>query len=177
MEPVLNIWTDGACPGNGFGATTAGVGVYFGPRDPRNVSMRLPVGPYTNQRAELWALLMALRIARGELGRRVHAVRIHSDSQYGINCITQWLPKWVAAGWRRPRNQPVMNRDILELLWAEHGAIVAAHGADCLKFQHVRGHSGDPNNDAADALAVAGCSASAQQASSTPAREPKVGAL
>ena len=151
----LHIWTDGACPKNGFGATTAGVGVYFGEGDKRNVSMRLPVPPYTNQRAELWALLVACQVAEAELAtnRALHVV-IHTDSMYGINCLTMWLPVWILAGWTRAgkKKLPVMNRDILEPLYA-HFCACGTH----LELVHVRGHSGDPNNDAADALAVAGC--------------------
>jgi ribonuclease HI len=50
----LIVYTDGACKGNGKTADAiAGVGAYFGPNDPRNISEPLPGPKQTNQRAEL----------------------------------------------------------------------------------------------------------------------------
>ncbi|PHJ16657.1 ribonuclease hi protein [Cystoisospora suis] len=58
---ALWIWTDGACKSNGRGADArAGIGVFFGDGDPRNVGRRLPGHPQTNQRAELQAIHEAL---------------------------------------------------------------------------------------------------------------------
>lgn len=51
--PPLHVWTDGACAGNGQIGSKAGVGVYFGPQDPRNVSRPLDGERQTNQRAEM----------------------------------------------------------------------------------------------------------------------------
>ncbi len=49
----LIVYTDGACTGNGKANPIAGVGAYFGPNDPRNISELLPGEKQTNQRAEL----------------------------------------------------------------------------------------------------------------------------
>lgn len=51
--PPIIVYTDGACEGNGQSGSEAGVGVYFGNNDPRNVSEPLAGDRQTNQRAEL----------------------------------------------------------------------------------------------------------------------------
>lgn len=52
VDPIV-VYTDGACEGNGQIGSEAGVGVYFGDNDPRNVSEPLEGEKQTNQRAEL----------------------------------------------------------------------------------------------------------------------------
>ena len=49
----LIVYTDGACPGNGGANPIAGIGVFFGPNDPRNISRPLEGPKQTNQRAEM----------------------------------------------------------------------------------------------------------------------------
>lgn len=64
-DNVLWIWTDGACKSNGRGADArAGIGVFFGDGDTRNVARRLQGLPQTNQRAELQAIHEALVLLR-----------------------------------------------------------------------------------------------------------------
>lgn len=55
-DQILSIWTDGACRGNGTRRAKAGYGVYFGPKDPRNLSEKLEGPVQTNNRAELTVL-------------------------------------------------------------------------------------------------------------------------
>lgn len=52
-EETIVVYTDGACPNNGGTAPKGGVGVFFGPRDSRNVSRPLEGPKQTNQRAEM----------------------------------------------------------------------------------------------------------------------------
>lgn len=47
------VYTDGACARNGQWGSKGGIGVYFGPNDPRNISEPLEGSRQTNQRAEL----------------------------------------------------------------------------------------------------------------------------
>ncbi|KXS21183.1 hypothetical protein M427DRAFT_51444 [Gonapodya prolifera JEL478] len=53
-NPSRNTFVDadGCCLGNGTNNARAGIGVYFGPNDSRNVGAPL-YGTQTNQRAEL----------------------------------------------------------------------------------------------------------------------------
>lgn len=56
------IFTDGACSNNGFEGAVAGVGVWFGEGDGRNVSEGLPGSIQTNQRAEMMGVIRALEV-------------------------------------------------------------------------------------------------------------------
>lgn len=51
-QNVTVVYTDGSCKRNGKADSVAGIGVFFGEDDPRNVSERI-AGNQTNQRAEL----------------------------------------------------------------------------------------------------------------------------
>ena len=64
--------------------------------------------------------------------------------------LTQWLPSWKARGWRTADRKPVKNQD----LWQALDAAAARHRID---WRWVKGHSGDPGNEAADRLANEGC--------------------
>lgn len=78
---TLTAFTDGACINNGKPNSKAGYGVYFHALSPYNVSEPLP-GLATNQRAEMTAMLEALRIVlqHGLLARGGHFT-IYTDSQ------------------------------------------------------------------------------------------------
>jgi ribonuclease HI len=52
-KDTIIAYTDGACSRNGQKGSAAGIGVYFGPNDPRNLSEPLTGTKQTNQRAEL----------------------------------------------------------------------------------------------------------------------------
>jgi ribonuclease HI len=61
--------------------------------------------------------------------------------------ITIWAPKWKKRGWRRGKKR-VLNVD----LWQRLDAAAAPHR---IEWIWVRGHSGNPGNECADALAAA----------------------
>ena len=52
------VYTDGSCSNNGSESAQAGMGIYFGPDDLRNVSKRV-VGKQSNNTAELGAIIEA----------------------------------------------------------------------------------------------------------------------
>ena len=58
--PDYYIYTDGACSKNGYAGACAGIGVYFGPNDPRNISKKV-IGKQTNNTAELSAIIYAYK--------------------------------------------------------------------------------------------------------------------
>ncbi|KAK0707208.1 ribonuclease H-like domain-containing protein [Apiosordaria backusii] len=146
---IAVVYTDGAAPGNGKAHAQAGIGVWFGANDPRNISARLPGPVQTNQRAELTAILYAL-----EAFPLTTSVEIRTDSQYSIDCVTRWYLGWVENGWRSSKGEPVKNDDIIKPIRARIDSRDAA-GAST-RFTKVAGHSGEPGNDQADLLAVAG---------------------
>ncbi|CZT07462.1 related to ribonuclease H1 [Rhynchosporium agropyri] len=150
---MLRIYTDGSALGNGRTGAVAGVGVFFGVNDKRNVSESLDGDVQTNNRAELTGVLRALQIAPKE-----RSVEIITDSNYSINCVTVWYDSWVRRNWIKSDKKAVENQDLIKgikALMEERDEL----GAET-KFTWIKGHNDDPGNTAADRLAVAGAHAS-----------------
>ncbi|TVY21070.1 Ribonuclease H1 [Lachnellula arida] len=147
-DGALRVWTDGAARGNGKKGAQAGVGVFFGVNDSRNVSEPLE-GAQTNQRAELTGIQRALEIAPKNL-----PLEIITDSNYSINCSTTWYTTWMKNGWRTSTGAEVTNKDLV----VEIRKLIDRREATGAKttFTWIKGHNDDPGNVAADALAVAG---------------------
>jgi ribonuclease HI len=80
--------------------------------------------------------------------KRPCRVRLYSDSQYLRDGITKWINGWKRRGWFTADKQPVKNID----LWQRLDAAAAPHDVTWI---WVRGHSGHPENEQADALARA----------------------
>ena len=137
MTDMIEIWTDGACSGNpgpgGWGALLRWNG------QEKELAGAEP--QTTNNRMELMAAIAAL-----EALKRPTTVRLHTDSQYVRNGITEWLPKWIRNGWKTAAKKPVKNAD----LWQRLQAATEPHTVDWI---WVRGHAGDPDNERVDALA------------------------
>ncbi|KAL5017317.1 hypothetical protein ScPMuIL_006906 [Solemya velum] len=139
------VYTDGACFDNGKCGSRAGIGVYWGPHDHRNVSERL-TGRATNNRAEIHAARKAI------IQAKEHGIKnliLNTDSAFLINAITKWIKGWKRNGWILTTGLPVINREDFEQLDQELRNIN-------VKWKHVRGHVGIPGNEAADRLANAG---------------------
>ena len=73
------------------------------------------------------------------------------DSQYVRNGITEWLAGWKRKNWKSASGQPVKNQDLWQQLDA--ALLINTHN---INWHWVKGHSGDPGNDRADALANKG---------------------
>ncbi|TGZ77727.1 ribonuclease H-like protein, partial [Ascodesmis nigricans] len=157
---VLRIYTDGSALSNGRHNSRAGIGVYFGEADSRNISEPLTGPRQTNQRAELTAILRAITAA--PLHR---PVLIFTDSQYAIKCVTVWHQAWERNNWKNSTGKPVENRDLVESILKKirereiegrrRGAGMGKGG--WTRFEWVKGHTGvDDGNSKADRLAVAG---------------------
>jgi ribonuclease HI len=148
-ENVLDIYTDGSSLANGRKGARAGLGVYFGENDPRNLAERLLGEKQTNQAAELMAMLRAL-----ESVPEAQTVRIHSDSQYSIKCVTEWPIGWKKKNWKTASNEDVKNSEIIRPILKKMDERTKAGGNTY--FQWVKGHAANPGNIAADRLAVMG---------------------
>lgn len=137
------IHADGAClgnPGVGGWAFTKTLGGKTIPRSGRVIGMT------TNNQMEMVAVLQAVR----SLTRPDVPATVFTDSQYVVNGLNEWLPRWVANGWRGSDKKPVANRE----LWEALKAAVDGHAAG-VTLRWVRGHSGDPGNEVVDAVANA----------------------
>jgi ribonuclease HI len=134
---IVEIFTDGACSGNpgpgGWGAVLRFRGVE---RDLSGYESST-----TNNRMELMAAIAAL-----ETLKRSCRVRLHTDSRYLMDGVTKWLPDWKRRQWRTADKKPVKNVD----LWQRLEAALERHQ---VHWVWVRGHSGHPENERADALA------------------------
>ncbi|ORX86483.1 RnaseH-domain-containing protein [Basidiobolus meristosporus CBS 931.73] len=140
-QQKIVVYTDGSSRGNGQANPRAGVGVYWGDNDPRNVSERLE-GRQTNQRAEITAALRAIQTS----GDDKSVLEIRTDSNYVIQSMTQWVYGWLKKGWKG-----VTNKDLLQEL---HTAIQKREGK--IIWTHIRGHTGVYGNEMADKLANLG---------------------
>ncbi|WP_295534257.1 ribonuclease H [Synechococcus sp. UW140] len=99
----------------------------------------------TNNRMELSACLALLKRLK-ELPKDP-GFAIRTDSKYLIDGYSRWLPGWKRKGWRTASGGAVLNRDLWEELDAARLPDVA--------LEHVKGHSGDPDNERCDQIAVA----------------------
>lgn len=136
----VEIYTDGACRGNpGVG----GWGALLRFRD-RELELFGGEPATTNNRMELTAAIQAL----AALKRRCE-VGLYTDSQYVRQGITTWLADWKRRDWRTSARKPVKNQD----LWQQLDALAAKHD---IAWHWVRGHTGHPENERADALANRG---------------------
>ena len=137
MTPQVVIYTDGACRGNpgpgGWGAILFSAG--------KEKEIWGGEAHTTNNRMELMAAIQALET----LKRPMHA-KLHTDSQYLRDGITQWLPRWKKNGWRTADKKPVKNVD----LWQRLDAALGSHQ---IKWHWVKGHAGHDLNERADQLA------------------------
>ncbi|ODV64413.1 ribonuclease H family protein, partial [Ascoidea rubescens DSM 1968] len=147
-----HIYTDGASKGNGKEGAKAGFGCFFGMGDPRNHYGKV-VGQQTNQRAELSAILHALKVVDQELSDGAKkCYTIFSDSKYSISCIDSWSLSWEKNGWKKATGQKIINLDIIKSAVALKKSInekCKQAGKPSLAFCHVRGHIGVFGNEQA----------------------------
>lgn len=155
---TVDVYTDGASKNNqarNQGLSKAGYGVYYGPGDSRNHSGRVS-GEQTNQRGELEGIRHALKNAASEakVGNPIN-VRIHTDSKYSMESVTNWGDKWEKNGYKTSTGGDVVNQDMIKECRSLVKDIKSNSGS--VEFVKVKGHSGNHGNDMADKLAVEGC--------------------
>lgn len=142
------LYADGACKGN---PGPGGWGVWL--QSGKHIK-ELCGGenPTTNNRMELCAVIEGLN----SLTRQCE-VDAYVDSQYVRKGVLEWMPKWKTNGWRTADKKPVKNVD----LWQKLDLACSKH---MVRWHWVKGHSGDPGNEKADALANEGVLKAQQQA-------------
>jgi len=134
---TVTIYTDGACRGNP-GPGGWGVRLEYGDQVKELYGAEVET---TNNRMELTAAVEGLKALK-----RKCDVILRTDSTYVMQGVTKWIHGWKSNGWKTSNRKPVRNQDLWQLLDAE----AARHQID---WQWVKGHSGDPGNERADALA------------------------
>ena len=78
------------------------------------------------------------------------SISVHTDSQYVQQGISSWIFNWKKNNWKTASKQPVKNQD----LWQELDALSASIKPEWI---WVKGHAGNPLNEACDRLAVEAC--------------------
>lgn len=135
----IEIYTDGACTGNP-GPGGYGVVLLYGQhRKELSGGYRLT----TNNRMELMGAIVGLQSLKKKC-----AVTVYSDSKYVVEAIELgWAARWKANGWKRNKKEKAVNPD----LWDQLLTLCSQHQ---VSFKWVKGHSGVPENERCDRLAV-----------------------
>jgi ribonuclease HI len=136
---MITIFTDGSARGNpgpgGFAAIIA---------TPESVQEIGGGEKYTtNNRMELKAAIRALE----SLEPTDDTIYIHTDSQYVMKGITEWIHGWLAKGWKTAAKKPVENQD----LWQ---ALLKNTEGKSIEWKYVAGHAGIPGNERCDVIAT-----------------------
>ncbi|REJ72746.1 MAG: ribonuclease HI [Planctomycetota bacterium] len=141
---AVTLFTDGACSGNpGPG------GWAYILRHPASGKEKEQAGGAeltTNNQMELTAVIEGLKALTAPA-----KVTVVTDSTYVAKGCREWLPGWKRNGWRRKegrRFKPLKNSE----LWQAIDELLARHE---VRFSIVKGHSGHPENERCDELAVA----------------------
>lgn len=146
--PFVRLFTDGACKGNpgpgGWGC------ILRHPGTGKEMELSGGAPETTNNRMELQAVISGL----AKLSRKSR-VEVVTDSTYVAQGATQWIHGWKKNGWQRKAKggrKPVMNVEF----WKKLDALLQQHE---VHFEVVKGHSGHPENERCDELAVAAAEA------------------
>ena len=149
-EGRVVVWTDGACRNNQDNRLRrAGVGVFYSQGHRGNRSIALPGRCQTNNRAELLAVLTALK-------SEPRSMEIRTDSEYVYKIAAAWQD-WALGGWWGDHAD----------MWCELGAHLMSRHTEIM-FTKVLGHAKERDihmgrstvedkagNDGADGLATA----------------------
>lgn len=151
---IIEVFTDGSCMKKKTG-TFCGYGIYFPNGEIPNISRKFTRIPSTNQRAELFAIYVALILIK-KMIKEFDKVIIYSDSEYSIKCLTVWITTWKHNSWMTSSNKPVKNQDIIKPLYN-----ILQKFKNKIEFIHVMSHTGKTDNKSignamADKLAILG---------------------
>ena len=141
--PLVHLFTDGACSGNPGPGGWAFILRHLA--SGKELEKNGGEAHTTNNRMELAAVIEGLSALKQPC-----QVELFTDSVYVGKGLSEWMPKWKANNWRRREKdtwKPVANVE----LWQRLDEMIAQHR---LTYTRVAGHSGHPENDRCDVLAV-----------------------
>jgi ribonuclease HI len=134
-DKLITIYTDGASRGN---PGPGGYGVVLKYKQHRK-ELSEGFRKTTNNRMELLAVIVALEALK-EPGQNV---KIFSDSKYVVEAVEKgWLSDWLKKGFKGKKNED---------LWRRFLEVYKKHR---VKFEWLKGHAGDIENEICDRLAV-----------------------
>jgi ribonuclease HI len=142
--PSVHLFTDGACSGNpGPGGWAF---ILNHPQSGKKIERSGAEERTTNNRMELTAVIEGLSALK-----KPAQVELFTDSEYVGKGLSQWITKWKANGWKRrgpSGSGPLKNED----LWRTLDELMQTHR---IRYHPIIGHSGHPENELCDQLAVA----------------------
>jgi ribonuclease HI len=146
IESDYYVYTDGACSNNGRENAMAGIGIFLGQDDPRNVS-ELVEGKQSNNTAELTAIIKTWPIIEKDIldGKKVTIV---SDSIYAIRCVSSYGEKCAQSFWKKD----IPNKELVKVAYEIY------KDNKNVEFMHIKAHTDNQDihsigNDGADRLA------------------------
>ena len=148
FTPEVVLYTDGACSGNPGPGGWAFILRHL--KSGKELVRNGGETDTTNNRMELMAVIVGLRALN-----RPTTVELVSDSTYVLQGLSTWMKGWKAKGWMRREGGKLKEVKNVEL-WQELDELISRHE---VRFTHVRGHSGHPENERCDVLAVEACQA------------------
>jgi len=127
--PEYYVYTDGACSNNGRKTACAGIGIYLGENDSRNVSKTIE-GKQTNNTAELSAIVEVFSLIKNDImnGKQIAIV---SDSEYAIKCVTSYGKKCYEKNW----NVDIPNKELVKCIYETYKDF------ENVKFLHIKAHT------------------------------------
>jgi len=135
----IKIYTDGACLGNPGPGGYAAVLLLGRGRKEVSAGRRQT----TNNRMELLAAILGLSTLK-----QPSKVELYSDSKYLVDNILQGnVRRWWGNGWKLDRKTTAQNIDLWEIILD----LCRIHN---VTFIWVEGHSGNPENERCDQLAM-----------------------
>jgi len=146
-EPLIvdvHLFTDGGCSGNPGPGGWAFVIRHL--KTGKEMEQSGSQSDTTNNRMELLAVIRGLQSLK-----RPCRVNLYTDSVYVGKGIQDWLATWKRNGWRR-RDGAKWSAVKNEELWRELDQLLSVHQ---VRYFRVAGHSGHPENERCDELAVA----------------------
>lgn len=127
--PEYYVYTDGACTNNGKNNALAGIGIFFGINDIRNISKKIE-GKQTNNTAELSAIIETYFIIKKDImnGKKIAIV---SDSKYAINCASSYGEKCYKQNW----NVDIPNKELVKTAYEMY------KDKSNIQFIHIKAHT------------------------------------
>src|SRR3989338_83605 len=138
---MITIYTDGSSRGNPGPGGRGGV-IASGDRV---VEIGGGETHTTNNRMELMACIRSLEFTINNF--QFSKIQIHTDSEYVMKGITEWVHNWQRKGWKTAGKRKVLNQD----LWQK---LLEVTECKKVEWKYVAGHSGHSWNERADEIAT-----------------------
>jgi len=145
-NPKIVVYTDGSCTKNGRVNARGGIGVFYDDTSTRNISIPFDdavkragfttdLNPPTNNKTELLAVLLAIKMNELFLSDGNSTIVIKTDSRYVIDSFTLWYHTWLKNDWVNANNKPVSNKEIIEKV-----IVFILKYKSQITFSHVKAH-------------------------------------